>query len=117
MTTWKVLLETAVQAPSPHNVQPWRIRIVNDREAELFIDIHRTLPKEDITGSFIILTMGIFIEALAIVAANDGKAISYELLKEPTWYADTIINPNGMKLLPFARLRLEDGENNSTHYP
>jgi nitroreductase len=117
MTTWKTLFETAIQAPSPHNVQPWRIKIINDREAELFIDIHRTLPKEDITGSFIILTMGIFIESLSIVAANNGKTISYELLKEPTWYADTIINPNGMKLLPFARLRLEDGVSNSTDYP
>jgi nitroreductase len=117
MTTWKVLLETAIQAPSPHNVQPWRIKIVDDREAELFIDIYRTLPKEDITGSFIILTMGIFIEALSIVAANNGKTVSYELMKEPTWYAETIINPHGMKLLPFARLILEDGENKGTDYP
>src|SRR4051812_5999603 len=116
MTTWKVLLETAIQAPSPHNVQPWRIKIVDDREAELFIDIYRTLPKEDITGSFIILTMGIFIEALSIVAANNGKTVSYELMKEPTWYAETIINPLGMKLLPFARLILEDGENKGTDY-
>jgi len=117
MTIWKELLETAIHAPSPHNVQPWRIKIVSDSEAELFIDINRTLPKEDITGSFIILTMGIFIESLSIVAANNGKAISYELLKEPTWYAETIINPNGMKLLPFAQLRLEDRENKDTAYP
>ena len=117
MTIWKRLLETAVQAPSPHNVQPWRIKIVNDHEAELFIDIHRTLPKEDITGSFIILTMGIFIESLSIVAATNGKTISCELLKAPTWYAETIINPSGMKLLPFARLQLEDDKNNGTDYP
>src|SRR5258708_32977076 len=114
MNIWKTLLETASQAPSPHNVQPWRIKIVSDREAELFIDIHRTLPKDDITGSFIILTMGIFIESLSIVAANNRKTISYELLKEPNWYAETIINPNGMKMLPCAMLRLQYGENKGT---
>jgi phenylacetate-CoA ligase len=56
MSMWHSLLETAIHAPSPHNVQPWRVRVLNDTEADLFIDSHRTLPKEDPTGSFIILT-------------------------------------------------------------
>jgi hypothetical protein len=37
---WWTLLETALQTPSPHNVQPWRIRLVSEREAELYIDGH-----------------------------------------------------------------------------
>src|SRR2546426_9373595 len=61
MSVWVTLLETAIHSPSPHNVQPWRVRVRNDHEADLLIDSTRTLPKEDPTGSFIILTMGMFI--------------------------------------------------------
>jgi nitroreductase len=59
MSVWKSLLETAVHAPSPHNVQPWRVKIISDQAADLFIEKSRTLPKEDLSGSFIILTMGV----------------------------------------------------------
>lgn len=111
MNIWKTLLEIAVHAPSPHNVQPWRVRIINDCEADLFVDIQRTLPKEDVTGSFIILAMGMFIEALRIVAANRNFKLCYKLHHEPAWYAASIIEGiNGTRvnttLLPFARLRL-----------
>jgi len=61
MSVWHKLLQTAIHAPSPHNVQPWRLRIVSDDTADLLIEKHRTLPKEDPTGSFIILSMGLFI--------------------------------------------------------
>ena len=70
MSVWHSLLESAIHSPSPHNVQPWRVRILNEYEADLFIDSDRTLPKEDPTGSFIILTMGLFIEALRLLAAH-----------------------------------------------
>ncbi len=69
MGVWEPLLQTAIHAPSPHNVQPWRVRILSDDSADLLIEKRRTLPKEDPTGSFIILTMGLFIEALRILAA------------------------------------------------
>ena len=58
MSVWETLLETAIHAPSPHNVQPWRVRILSEDRADLLIEKRRTLPKEDTTGSFIILTMG-----------------------------------------------------------
>jgi len=70
MSVWPSLLETAIHSPSPHNVQPWRVRLLNEQEVDLLIDSARTLPKEDPTGSFIILTMGLFIEALRLLAAN-----------------------------------------------
>src|SRR3954451_19659620 len=79
LSIWKTLLETALYAPSPHNVQPWRLRIVSDGSADLLLEKQRTLPKEDPTGSFIILTMGLFIEALIILAANHSLKLSYEL--------------------------------------
>ncbi|HEY6805260.1 MAG TPA: hypothetical protein VI306_16915 [Pyrinomonadaceae bacterium] len=106
MSVWTDLLTTAVRAPSPHNVQPWRLRIVSDDEADLFIDSSRTLPKEDPTGSFIILTMGMFLEALRLLAANNGFALTYDNYHEPAWYAAEIPKLTQQTFLPFARLRL-----------
>jgi nitroreductase len=106
MSIWTELLETAVHAPSPHNVQPWRIKILSETQADLFIDSARTLPKEDTTGSFIILTMGMFIEALRILAANKGFHLQHSIYHEPSWYAVEILNTTGQTLLPFARLEL-----------
>lgn len=106
MSVWHSLLETAIHAPSPHNVQPWRVRVLNDTETDLLIDSYRTLPKEDPTGSFIILTMGLFIEALRLLAINKGLRLDHTMYHEPSWYAKTILITRGHEFLPFARLRL-----------
>jgi len=115
MSVWAELLETAIHAPSPHNVQPWRIGITNDREADLFIDSARTLPKEDPTGSFIILTMGIFIEALSLFAAEKNYRVDYELHHEPEWYPAAILAARQQTFLPFAHLRLTPDESLPAH--
>ena len=120
MSVWKTLLETAVHAPSPHNVQPWRIQILADApdpsavttsaHANLLIEKRRTLPKEDPTGSFIILTMGLFIEALKILAANNSLELEYELFKPPSEFTPEHIARASAELLPFARLTLKRRE-------
>ena len=103
---WTTLLETAIHAPSPHNVQPWRVRVNSDREADLFIDKERTLPKEDVTGSFIILTMEMFIEALGLLAAHRGMRLEHSLHHDPSRYTPEAIAATRETMLPFARLRL-----------
>src|ERR1700742_2549285 len=103
---WRDLLGTAIHAPSPHNVQPWRVRILSDSEAHLFIEKVRTLPKEDVTGSFIILTMALFIEALSILARNRGHNLEFEFLQTPSQFTPEIIEQTENELLPFARLSL-----------
>lgn len=114
MSVWATLLETAIHSPSPHNVQPWRVRIRNDREADLLVDSERTLPKEDPTGSFIILTMGMLIEALALLAAQKQFRLEHELFHEPEWYAKAILDAHEHTFLPFARLRLASDESVTT---
>lgn len=104
---WRNLLEVAVRAPSPHNVQPWRVRLLADGRADLLIEKRRTLPAEDTTGSFIILTMGLFVEALGVLAANRARRLTYELFQEPERYTAEAINASDSELLPFARLRLD----------
>src|SRR2546426_3306205 len=106
MSVWKLLLETAIHAPSPHNVQPWRVRILSELRADLLIEKRRTLPKEDPTGSFIILTMGLFIEALRILAANRSFKLHYELYQAPSQFTPEHIAKAEGELLPFARLSL-----------
>ena len=106
MSVWKQLLETAVYAPSPHNVQPWRLRILSEDTADLLIEKRRTLPKEDLTGSFIILSMGLFIEALTIVAANSSLKLDFQLLQPASQFTPEHIAKADGALLPFARLTL-----------
>ncbi|HEY9501634.1 MAG TPA: hypothetical protein VIR01_08425, partial [Pyrinomonadaceae bacterium] len=106
MSVWKKLLETAVYAPSPHNVQPWRLRILSDKTADLLIEKRRTLPKEDPTGSFIILSMGLFIEALTIVAGESSFKLDYDLYQPASKFTSEQIAKTEGELLPFARLNL-----------
>ena len=110
MSIWKTLLETAIYVPSPHNVQPWRLRIVSDDSADLLLERRRTLPKEDLTGSFIILTMGLFIEALMILAANRSLKLAYQLYSPLSQFTPEHIARSAVELLPFARLTLGPGE-------
>ena len=63
---WQTLLETAILAPSPLNIQPWRVLIRDRFTADLYFDRLRLLPDGDRTGSFMIATAGIFIEALSM---------------------------------------------------
>ena len=106
MNVWKTLLETAIHAPSPHNVQPWRVRILSEDRADLLIEKRRTLPREDTTGSFIILTMGLFIEALTILAANRALKLDYELYQAPSQFTPEHLARADADLLPFAKLSL-----------
>ena len=117
MSIWRTLLETAIHAPSPHNVQPWRVRVRSELEADLLIEKRRTLPKEDVTGSFIILTMGLFIEALSILASNRSYRLRYELYQEPSQYTAEMIEKTEAELLPFARLSLEANSAKPSPYP
>jgi len=107
MRVWKSLLQTAIHTPSPHNVQPWRVRILSDESADLLIEKRRTLPKEDHTGSFIILTMGMFIEALTILAGHRQISLDYELYQPPSQFTPEQIGKAQEDLLPFAKLHLK----------
>lgn len=104
---WYPILAEALYTPSPHNVQPWRVRVVSEDRAELFIEAGRTLPCGDTTGSFLLLTMAMFVEAVRISAALHGQRLCVSLcpypnLTNPITGADT--------LLPFAHLTLVPGE-------
>lgn len=100
------LLMVASSSPSPHNVQPWRVRILSPDTAELFIDGTRTLPNEDHTGSFLLSAMGMFLEALRLAAADSGLRLEADLPNTAGWYCKRIADRSFRGLTPFAHLRI-----------
>jgi nitroreductase len=102
---WRDILAVAISAPSPHNVQPWKIKIINQTEARVYIAKDRMLPREDTTGSFILSGMMMFVELMAIVAQNHGFQLAYSLLER---------DESG-PLIPFADLRLTAGSEPSDY--
>jgi nitroreductase len=103
---WHSLLTVACCSPSPHNVQPWRVRILPDDEAELSIDGTRTLPNEDLTGSFLLSAMGMFLEALHLAAADHALRLKIDFRNTAAWFAERICDKGFKGLTPFAHLRL-----------
>jgi hypothetical protein len=77
--TWRELLRYARWAPSPHNIQSWKLRPLSETAAELVVDERRTLPVTDPLGRFVVVGLGVFVETLAVAA----HAAGYELDVEP----------------------------------
>ncbi len=99
LPSWAALVELARWCPSVHNLQPHRIRIISDTEAELYYDVARLLPVGDPNAIFTTVAMGIFIEHLSIAAGAYGAKVKIDDV------VDTIsISKTGLTL--FARLKL-----------
>jgi hypothetical protein len=108
-TPWHSLLETARHAPSPYNAQPWRLRIVDDTTAEVYVDRARTLPQEELTGRYLALTMGLFVESLRIVAAGRGLRLDDELTAANSSFSAEELDRAADPHVLFARLTLRLG--------
>src|SRR5262245_63707539 len=73
--TWREILEYARWAPSPHNTQHWKFRLIDERRAVLLYDPARLLPIEDVAGQFMASGMGILLEMMSIAAAPHGLEV------------------------------------------
>jgi hypothetical protein len=73
------LILLASRSPSPHNTQPWSPRIT-DGGIEVSIVPGRTLPAGDPTFRDVIMSLGAWIESVAIGAAESGYAVDVEVL-------------------------------------
>lgn len=97
---WEALAEYARWTPSPHNVQPWQLRVRSETEADLLYVPARLLPAEDPLGRFLMVALGIFIENLAVAARARGLDVEPE-------YADlAVLDSAPSEPALFARLRL-----------
>lgn len=97
-------LRYGITAPSAHNTQPWRIELVSDTEARLFLDPERLLPATDPPGRQVHMSHGTLLEMTAIAATDFG----YRADIEPFPDGEMAYEEYGTK--PTARIRLVQAE-------
>lgn len=97
--TWREVLEYARWAPSPHNTQHWKFRLIDERRAVLLYDPARLLPIEDGAGQFMASGMGILLETMSIAAAPRGLEVKASTLNIP-------LDASARRPSPFADLEL-----------
>lgn len=88
----------AILAPNPHNMQPWRIRLVGTDQAEISCDLARRLPHTDPFDRQIVIGFGCFIELAAIAASRRALQLEVEAFPEGA-------DENRLDARPIARLR------------
>lgn len=109
MGPWPKLVELAIRSPSPHNVQPWKLKPTSESQATLYADMKRGLPAEDVTGSFLLSAMGLFVEALQIAAHSNSFLLSSAMCEPVAKLAPRMATPS-TDLIPFASLSLTPTE-------
>jgi hypothetical protein len=102
--TWRNIINYARWSPSPHNVQPWKIKVISTTEADLYYDPSRLLPVVDPTSAFTIAGLGMFIESMNIAATSYG----YKVMAQHSDEAALDTESNGPKF--FAKLKLVPAE-------
>ena len=97
--SWHELVEWARWAPSVHNLQPHRIKVISEDKALLCYDPEFLLPVGDPKSEFSTAVMGVFSESLSIAAAPHGYKVEMSAILKPisTEYKD---------VQPFAELHL-----------
>lgn len=99
LPTWTELVNYARWCPTVHNLQPHKIKIISETEAELYYDPTRLLPVGDPNSIFITIAMGIFIEHISIAAAPYGAMVEITEVFNP-------IKTSATKQTLFAKLKL-----------
>ena len=103
---WREILDDARWAPSPHNTQPWFVKVLSPEAAEVYAPRERLLPVEDPGGRFETAAQGIFLEALDVAAGKLGLAVEAEpLLPSLGADADDRSLVARLRLVPLARAR------------
>jgi hypothetical protein len=71
-----------INAPSPHNTQSWKFKIVNDTCMYLYVDENKLLPATDPPSRQIHMGAGCFIETLVVGATSLGYSSQILLFPE-----------------------------------
>ena len=93
---WQRIAPFAQRCPSPHNTQPFRLRIVDERTADLVFLPRRGLPTADPHGRFTWLTAGIFAEICSIAAHAMGFDIAIEWDHSPMYPGGDTATPQSL---------------------
>jgi hypothetical protein len=74
-TTWREIAHLARLAPTPHNTQPFRLRPLDPRTADIVALSERFLPEEDHGNLYVASAFGIFAATLEVAAATLGVRV------------------------------------------
>lgn len=72
---WGPIADLARLAPTPHNTQPFRIKPLSDTEATLLLLPERLLPEEDHGNRYMMMSSGLFAEAMEIAGRARGLVV------------------------------------------
>lgn len=78
------LLKYAVLAPSSHNTQPWKFRIIDDEIVEVFAEHDRWLKIADADQREMLISVGCALENLLIAAKHFGLTTEVEYEPDKT---------------------------------
>jgi hypothetical protein len=78
------LLQYAVLAPSSHNSQPWKFRLIDDETVEIFTDNDRWLKIADADQREMFISVGCALENLLIAAEHFGLTTEVEYEPDKT---------------------------------
>ncbi len=81
---WKKILEYARWSPSAHNIQPWKVKIMNETEAKIYLDTSKLLPVADDRQAFMTITMAMFTECVRVAAEGSGYKCAVEFHEPAT---------------------------------
>jgi hypothetical protein len=108
---WKELVDYARWCPTVHNLQPHKIKVLSETEADLYYDPSRLLPVEDPQAIFVTIAMGIFVEHLSIAASAKGTRVEMTRVFNPvTVSAQGFQKFATLKLAPAAEQEVLDRE-------
>lgn len=102
-TPWHGIAPYAQRCPSPHNTQPFRLRILDEEQAELVFIPRRGLPTADPLGRFTWLTAGIFAEICSIAAHGQGFEMAIEWDYSPMYPGGDTATPQTIARLTLTR--------------
>jgi len=102
-------LAIGLNAPSAHNTQAWKFKIISDTEAEIYIDETRLLPQTDPPTRQIHMSGGCFLETIAI----GSTLIHYDANISLFPKGEYAISEIGKK--PFASIKLTPQEKINVH--
>lgn len=91
-----------VNAPNAHNTQAWKFKIINDKEAELYIDTSRILPETDPPRRQIHISAGCLLEAMTLGCTAIGHRAETKLFPNGSYTFSDIGNKPvaSIKLIP-----------------
>lgn len=75
-------IRIGISAPNPHNVQPWKFRILSEDSALLYVDEKRLLKETDPPSRQIHIGQGTFLETLFLAAPLFGHVAEISLFPE-----------------------------------